>query len=189
MFCSFSFCLDSMCGGLTASLTIGLMVGLLLQDGEAFFSSSLSQQRKQISKWYQQAVCSLMGLAVLAALSSTSNTILPQSLRIALACVGSGTFGAKMAFMFFQLPSLVASVEFPAHKAICLSLLESIGFFATAPIWKGVGWMVSSSQSSLGWTTAWLAVAGIVGVCGVTLVHTISPLLERQQAMGRRNVV
>ena len=185
MFC---FCLDSMCGGLTASLTIGLMVGLLLQDGEAFFSSSLSQQRTQISQWYQQAVGSLMGLAVLAAISTT--TMLPQSLRIVLACVGSGTFGATLAFMFFQLPSLVASVEFPAHKAICLSLLESIGFFATAPIWKGVGWMVSSSQSSLGgWTTAWLAVAGIVGVCGVTLAHTISPLLERQQAMGRRKVV
>ena len=170
-----------MCGGLTASLTIGLMVGLLLQDGEAFFSSSLSQQRTQISKWYQQAVGSLMGLAILAALSSSM--VLPQSLRIVLACLGSGTFGAKMAFMFFQLPSLVASVEFPAHKAICLSLLESIGFFATAPIWKGVGWMVSSLG---GWTTAWLAVAGIVGVCGVTLVHTISPLLERQQAMGRK---
>lgn len=164
----------SICGGLTLSVTAGLVHGLV--SGRAFHKTKdVTRQQAFISRRYAGAVLSALALAIVAhpAVASliTSKYIMAGILVVLSACMTS-----CMAFQFFQIPSMVAQT-FDSKKAVCISWMDATAFFMNAPIWALVGHVVATQ----GWSMAFCIIAALFGLGGIVMTSTITPVLEKQQ--------
>jgi len=155
-------------------VTAGLVYGLV--SGRAFHNiKDTTRQKTFIARRYAGAVFSALALAVVAhpAVSSliSSKLIMASLLTGLSACM---TF--CMAFQFFHIPSMVAQT-FGENKAVCLSWMDAMGFFLSAPIWATVGQLVATR----GWSMAFVMIAALFGVGGMVMTKAITPVLEKQQ--------
>lgn len=162
-------------GGLTSSVTIGFVHGLV--TGRKFDSmQSVAEKRRFLNKRYENAVLSALALSVCAngQVASALGTV-AVTLLVSLA---SFMMASSMSFQFYQLTPLV-SKTFGKNIAICISFLDGVGFFVSAPIWAAVSHVIGNNNTH-GWSVAWIMLAGWFGVGGVLMSNALPSFIKDQ---------
>lgn len=166
---------QNIAGGLTLSITFGLMYGLV--TGSKKFSAlqgKPEEQKKFLAKRYRKSFAATLGLGLVA---SFGGFLQSNILTAAVVALLSGTMIANVAFQYYQFPALIAK-EFGQHKAVCISFLDGFGFLLSAPIFATCSKLVPTS----GWSSAWVMLAALFGAAGVLMVKSIGPVLEAEPA-------
>jgi hypothetical protein len=164
---------DSMCGGLTLSITLGLVFGLMRGDKNFTAEKDDGHKSKFLKRCYIASVISALGLAGLA---QYGLKLISSSLIMALLVgVSSFVMASGLSFQYFQLPSMVAR-RFGNNKAVCISFLDGIGFLLAAPVFATTSKLVPS----LGWSSAWIMLAGIFGIGGVLMLKALENVMTEQ---------
>jgi MFS family permease len=162
------------CGGLTLSITLGLMHGLVA-DSQTFTNQPHEAAKKRfLSICYVKTVLATVGLAVVA-FGDVAGWLPPSIiLRTTLIAVLSAYMASNIAFQYYQFPPMIARSMFAEDKAVCISLLDGAGFLLSAPIFA----VTSQFIPAYGWSYAWIMFAGFFAISGVILVQTLGPVLQ-----------
>eukprot|EP00814_Leptocylindrus_danicus_P003954 CAMPEP_0116009046 /NCGR_PEP_ID=MMETSP0321-20121206/3210_1 /TAXON_ID=163516 /ORGANISM="Leptocylindrus danicus var. danicus, Strain B650" /LENGTH=496 /DNA_ID=CAMNT_0003477955 /DNA_START=1080 /DNA_END=2570 /DNA_ORIENTATION=+ len=157
-------------GGLTCSVTLGLMHGLTTsRTGDFVDAPDLKHKQAFVRTRYIRTVSATLLLALLAIASNTvrsSSTSNPNILLTIVTAVSSGVLASSIAWPFYQLPAMF-SMAFGANKAVFLSFVDGMGFLWSSPVWAAAGWLVQNNVLGCGWAVAWGCLAVLLGVGGV----------------------
>jgi hypothetical protein len=176
------------CGGLTASVTFGFIHGL--KKASKFHSlETTASKKKCLRNSYLTAVASTLGLALVA--NTHFLHLLPlqvgdsKYMVAGLIVVLSGSMGSALSFQFYQIPNMVAATFGEQNSTVCLSFLDGLGFFLSAPIWAATGQIVSRFGNEYGWSTAFCMVATLFGLGGFLMLRNLDKILDDQHEGGR----
>mmetsp|Transcript_31993 Transcript_31993/g.70325 ORF Transcript_31993/g.70325 Transcript_31993/m.70325 type:complete len:624 (+) Transcript_31993:124-1995(+) len=159
-----------LCGGLTSSVTLGFVHGLMA--GKKFQRLELESDKKRyVKNGYRYAAVSALGLALCA--NPLIGAFLGKSFTAAAIAMASGAMASSISMQFYHLPALTAKL-FGKNKAICVSFLDGMGFLLGAPIWYGVGRIISTR----GWAAAWIVIAGFLSLGGVIMTKALPSVME-----------
>uniref|UniRef100_A0A7S1UKU6 Major facilitator superfamily (MFS) profile domain-containing protein n=1 Tax=Grammatophora oceanica TaxID=210454 RepID=A0A7S1UKU6_9STRA len=165
---------SSICGGLTLSITIGMVVGLVTGSKAFFKQDGVPGKTSLLKRRYGLGVLSAFVLAGLAALPTNKIPPLPLAGLIALF---SGSMATMLSFQYYQLPPIIAR-SFGQDQAVCLSFLDGIGYFLASPIWAAT----SSIVKGPGWAPAWVMLGGLFLFGGTLMLKALPPILKKQEA-------
>ncbi|CAB9497158.1 expressed unknown protein [Seminavis robusta] len=173
----------SVCGGLTAFVTIGFVRGLI--RGRKFHTlKDIPSKTQMLSKAYSACALSAVGMA-LCANRWIQELLFPSKYILAATIAAlSGILASNISFQFYQIPAMTATAFFGPNKALCLSLLDGLGFFLAAPVWAATGKIVEGAGPH-GWTLAWFLLAGMFSAGGKTMIGALPMILKRQQQQQR----
>mmetsp|Transcript_28532 Transcript_28532/g.77232 ORF Transcript_28532/g.77232 Transcript_28532/m.77232 type:complete len:528 (+) Transcript_28532:280-1863(+) len=164
----------TLAAGLTSSVTIGFVLGLLQGSGFSKMKS-ISEKMKMVKKNCVVAVLSTLGLAA-CGLKGLSQLLGGNTNAIILAItIFSGLLSSAVSFQFYQFANLMSSNIFPEHTSVALSFTDGVGFFVTA----GVLGLNSRLLGNFGWCTSWIFIATAFGVGGMFLTRAIQPVLVK----------
>lgn len=179
----------SVCGGLTASLTIGLALGVTnaaafdrLSTGIRNDPEALERaERDFLRAGYRNAAWSATALAV-GALAP-----LPSTVEAAVLVAASGVLAYSVSFPFYNLPARF-SKEFGENQSVCMSLMDALGFFVCAPVWATTGRLVGGGEDDnlYGWAAVWIGLAAVVCVSSRLMESALPTILrweERRETM------
>ena len=158
--------------GLTSSVTLGFVVGLL--QGTVFSKmESVKAKMNMIKQSYVVSVLSTLGLALCGVKGISKLVGGNSNLVVAAITIFSGIIASTVSFQFYQFPNLVSATVFPESSAVALSLTDAVGFFVTA----GVLGVNSRLLGNFGWSTSWAFMAAIFAVGGAIMTRSIQPVL------------
>lgn len=165
----------SLCGGLTAFVTIGFLHGL--SKGRQFHELKDSKSKsRMLRKSYAVSVLSTVGMAMCANKWLTG-IVCPSKMVLAIvAAMFSGVMASSLSIQYFQIPTIVAQT-FGENKAVCLSFLDGLAFFLSAPILAGTGQIVGR-LGDYGWSTALSLLAVLFGVGGLLMVDIFPSVVD-----------
>lgn len=165
----------SVCGGLTAFLTLGFLHGVT--KGKAFHAlEDAPSKSRMLRRAYTRAVMSAVGLA-LCANTWLTNILIPSKIVLAgVAALLSATMASSLSIQYYQIPTIVSSA-FGENKAVCLSLLDALAFFLSAPFLAATGQIVGR-LGDYGWSTALTMLATLFVVGGFLLVDILPRALD-----------
>jgi len=163
---------SSMAIGLTSSVTIGFVLGLL--RGSVFSKmKSVTGKMNMIQNSYIAAGLSTAGLAA-CGIKGVSNFVGGSSTAIVAAItLFSGIIASAVSFQFYQIPNLVSTTMFPDSSSVALSLTDAIGFLVTA----GVMGLNSLVLGAFGWSASWAFMAAIFSLGGISMTRALRPVL------------
>mgnify|MGYP005846948067 CR=1 FL=1 len=107
---------QSICGGLTLSITLGLVYGLVTGSRKYAKCANLAEKRSFLKKRYITSVAATLGLV---GLSHFGGRIPNRYITAALVALFSGTMASNIAFQYFQFPAMI-SQKFGDHKAVVM---------------------------------------------------------------------
>lgn len=164
-----------LCGALSASVTVGFVLGLA--KGQAYHKlPDTNSKALMLKRAYLSSVLSALGLA-LTANPLITDLLNPSKAGLALAVsLLSGVMASSLSFQFYQIPQMVAST-FGNDKAVCLSFVDALGFLLSAPIWAATAKIVGTPS---GWTKAWVMLASLFGAGGMLMMKTFPEVQQRQ---------
>lgn len=170
--------LGAICGGLTASVTLGFVHGLF--KGRKFHDlKSIASKSRMLSKAYTSSVVAALGMA-LCANQWLRRIIFPSEYLLAIVlAIMSGAIASSLSFQFYNIPLMAAST-FGQNRAVCLSLLDGLGFFLSAPIWAITAKIVGSSKTH-GWSMAFLMLAALFSLGGKSMMGIIPTVIKKQE--------
>mmetsp|Transcript_16452 Transcript_16452/g.41273 ORF Transcript_16452/g.41273 Transcript_16452/m.41273 type:complete len:582 (+) Transcript_16452:349-2094(+) len=161
---------SSMAVGLTSSVTIGFVIGLV--RGTIFNKlDSVKGKINMIRNSYVIAGLSTFGLAACGV--KTVTNMFSANVIMAAVTLLSGFIATSVSFQFYQLPNLMSTTLFPESSSVALSLADAVGFLVTA----GVMGFSSLVLGAFGWSAAWAFMAVIFSMGGATMVHAMRPIL------------
>lgn len=160
----------SVCGGLTASVTVGFIHGLVTANH--YPTMDLAGKKQMLARRYGTASIAALILAA----SAHHGVVSPHGLAVIVA-LASGAMASSLSFQFYQIPNMVASV-YGEYQSVCLAFLDGVGYTMAAPIWALVGRIVANP--TLGWSGAWVLLAGLFAVGGAGMLQSL-PLVWNQQ--------
>jgi MFS family permease len=161
-------------GGLTLSITFGLIQGLTSGSEKISKLESVQQQTQFLAKRYALSVLATLGLACLAPWNHVSSSSLLRWTLAGGVAASSLVMARNIAFQYFQFPAMVARAHFPQHSAVVISFLDGFGFFLSAPVFGMAARLVATK---FGWTSAWAMLAGLFGIAALTMLANIGPVL------------
>jgi hypothetical protein len=164
-----------LCGGLTASVTLGFVHGL--GKGKMFYSLKDTQSKTRLlRKNYAKATLSCLALALLAN-QKVATVLFPSKYVIAgLVALLTGVMASSLSFQFYQIPPMTSKM-FGEDTAGCLSFLDGMGCFLSAPIWAVTSQIVGG-LGIYGWSTAWVMLAFLFGSGGALMLRTLPQVLD-----------
>jgi MFS family permease len=165
----------SLCGGLTAFLTLGFLHGVT--KGKAFHAlQDAPSKSRMLRRAYTRAVMSAVGLA-LCANTWLTDILFPSKMVLAgVAALLSATMASSLSIQYYQIPTIVSNT-FGENKAVCLSLLDALAFFLSAPFLAATGQIVGR-LGDYGWSTALTMLATLFVVGGFLLVDILPRALD-----------
>jgi MFS family permease len=160
-------------GGLTLSITLGLVHGLVTGSKQFTALTDVASKKRFLAKRYAVSVAAALGLTATAHYGPAF--VSSKFLLTAVIGMLSGAMASNVAFQYFQFPAMIAKSRFAEHKAIVISFLDGFGFLLSAPIFAATGKIVPA----LGWSSAWGMLAALFGAGAVLMLSTIQPVLEK----------
>jgi hypothetical protein len=179
--CACYIMIGHIAAGLTSSVTIGFVGGLI--QGRIFSKiESVKSKMKMIKRNYIVSLMSVLGLAGCGISSMTNFLGGSNNLVAAAITVFAGVMASTVSFQFYQFPNLVSSNVFPENSAVSLSLLDAAGFFFTAQV------LAANSRilGNFGWSASWSFMAVVFGLGGVIMTRAIEPVLLQAKGTQRR---
>jgi MFS family permease len=164
-------------GGLTLSITLGLMQGLTSGSKKIAKLESVQQQTQFLATRYALSVLATLGLASLAPWSASSPAL--RWTLVGGVAASSFVMARNIAFQYFQFPAMVARAHFPQHSTVAISFLDGFGFFLSAPVFGVAARLV---DTKFGWSSAWAMLAGLFAIAAVTMLANIGPVLAATTA-------
>jgi len=173
------------CGGLTASMTVGFLLGL--SNTRKFYDKpDIKSKTRFLGRKYFGAFLSVLGLA-LCGNQNIVNTFIPSKKILAgIIALLAGSMSYNLSFQVYQIPPMVASTLFEENKAVCLSLLDAFGFFLASPVWAGTSCLISGMGHN-GWMATWTLLATLFAIGGSIMVKVMPKILLKQAEKGRLN--
>lgn len=173
-----TLCSGAVCGGLTASVTLGFVHGLV--KGRKFHDlKDIHSKSKMLAQNYSFAVIAALGMA-LCANQWLRNLVFPSKYLLAtVVAVLSGSIASSLSFQFYQIPQMAAST-FGHNRAVCLSLMDGLGFFLCAPVWAATNQLVSNFGKH-GWSLTWILLAALFSLGGKSMMGIIPTVIKKQQ--------
>ena len=169
----------SLCGGLTAFVTLGFVHGLC--KGRAFHQlRDIPSKTRMLSKAYTLSTVSAICLALCSSSMIQRTFFHSQHILAATLAAITAVLSSNLSFQFFQIPAMVATSFFDNNKALSLSLFDAMGFFFSAQVWATTGKIVSNT-GQLGWSFSWLMLAGMFAAGGRTMMAILPTVLHKQQ--------
>jgi MFS family permease len=167
----------SLCGGLTAFLTLGFLHGVT--KGKEFHAlQDAPSKSRMLRRAYTRAVMSAVGLA-LCANTWLTDILIPSKMVLAgVAALLSASMASSLSIQYYQIPTIVSNT-FGENKAVCLSLLDALAFFLSAPFLAATGQIVGR-LGDYGWSTALTMLATLFVVGGFLLVDILPHALDPQ---------
>eukprot|EP00536_Pseudo-nitzschia_multiseries_P003289 jgi/Psemu1/318128/estExt_fgenesh1_pm.C_490004 len=171
----------TLAAGLTSSITIGFVLGLLQGNGFSKMKS-IKEKINMVKKNCAVAVLSTLGLAACGmkglpeVLGGNTNAI------IVAITIFSGLISSAVSFQFYQFANLMSTNIFPEYTSVALSFTDAVGFAVTASV-LGLN---SRLLGSFGWCTSWVFIASAFGVGGMLLARAIQPVLIKAIENERR---
>lgn len=159
----------SLAGGFTLSITLGLIHGLVTGNHKLSQHTHISQKKTLFQRRYMKATAAAVGLT-LAAHYGRPGMIMTGAIALL-----SSIMASSLAFQYFQFPSMIARM-FGHHKAVCISFIDGFGFLLSAPVFASIGRLVPT----MGWSSAWMLMAGLFAVGGTIMMRNIPHVLEPQ---------
>jgi MFS family permease len=158
-------------GGLTITITFGLIQGLISGAKKYAKCATLQDKRNFLKKRYMTCIAATLGLV---GLSQFGVGLLPNrwAMTAALALV-SGVMASNISFQYFQFPGMIAQA-YGEHKAVVISFLDGFGFLLSAPIFATIGKVVPT----LGWSSGWAMLASMFGAGAILMMTCIDPILK-----------
>ncbi|CAB9525224.1 expressed unknown protein [Seminavis robusta] len=158
-------------GGLTITITFGLIQGLISGAKKYAKCATLEDKRNFLKKRYVACISATLGLV---ALSQVGAGLLPNrwAMTAALALV-SGIMASNISFQYFQFPAMIAQ-RYGDHKPVVISFLDGFGFLLSAPIFAAISKIVPS----MGWSSGWGLLATLFGSAAVLMLTCINPILN-----------
>lgn len=173
----------SVCGGLTITVTIGFVHGLI--SGNKFNTLDTVQAK---TKMWRARYLNAVAAAIVLALSANKGIInILQIPSIAAIIIGlaSAIMASSVSFQFYHCPAIVSN-EFSRNKAICVSFIDGLGCIVTAPVFAVLSKVVSHpSLGTHGWSVAWAMVAFMLAIGGTLMTSIIPSVFEREFAKKR----
>jgi Major Facilitator Superfamily len=162
---------QEVCGGLTLSITFGLVHGLVTGSETYTHLHTVPDKRRFFRNRYLGNVLALCGMAGMAYVVQTYLDANPYAMAGAVFFFSSA-MASTMSFEFFQMPIIIAQ-KYESEKAVCISFLDGFGFLFSIPVFSALGVVVPK----YGWSVAWLLVAAMSLIGGIVFVHNIGPIL------------
>ena len=167
----------NICGGLTLSVTVGLVHGLISGSKKYATLDNLKQKLSFLRNRYFGNIASALALALLSyygpIYASYDATILTKLVVASGVFVLSAAMASSVAFQFLQLPAMIAQ-EYRDNKAVCISWLEGIGYLFSIPIYRFLVYIVPGH----GWPIGWGMLAAIFALGGAIMLRSIGPILD-----------
>lgn len=174
----------NVCGGLTLSVTLGLVHGLVQGSNAYTTLHSKDQKMRFLRHRYMGHVVCALGLAVLsyygpvfiaqesATASTESAVVLSELLVAAGVFLLTAAMASTIAFQYFQLPAMIAQVYGGgSNKAVCISWLDGIGYLFSIPTFRALGvWVVPS----YGWPAGWAMLSILFGLAATVMLSCSS---------------
>lgn len=168
----------NICGGLTLSVTVGLVHGLISGSKRYALLETLGQKIIFLRNRYLCNIASALALALLSYFGpayASYDAILLRKLVVAFGVFAlSAAMASSVAFQFLQLPAMIAQ-EYRENKAVCMSWLEGIGFLFSIPTYRFLVYVVPRH----GWPLGWGVLATIFAIGGAVMLRSIGPTLEK----------
>jgi Major Facilitator Superfamily len=162
---------QEICGGLTLSITLGLVHGLVT-GSEGYTHLHKVQDKKNFLRIRNMGnVLSIGGLGGMAYLSQRYVNANPFIMAAAVFFF-SGAMASAVSFEFFQMPAIIAQ-KYESEKAVCISFLDGIGYLFSIPIFSALGVVVPK----YGWDVAWGSLAAMSLIAGAVFIRNIGPIL------------
>lgn len=166
---------QSLAGGLTLSITLGLVHGLV--TGSKRFTT-LSRDtglfKRFLARRYALNIAATLGLT---AVATTGISVWGGNKLLATILVSllSASMASGVAYQYFQFPSMIAKL-YGEHKAVCISFLDGFGFLLSAPIFA----VASKLVPTQGWSSTWGMLAALFAAAGVLMMSSITPILDKE---------
>jgi MFS family permease len=165
----------SLCGGLTAFLTLGFLHGSL--KGKTFHAlQDAPSKSRMLRRAYTVSVVSTIGMALCANNWLTDLLIPSKAVLAAVAALLSAIMASSLSVQYYQIPTII-SKTFGENKAVCLSLMDALGFFLSAPYLAATGQVVGR-LGDYGWSAALTMLAVLFGVSGFLMLDILPRALE-----------
>jgi len=164
----------SLCGFLTASVTLGFAHGLT-QCKQFYKFPDLRRKMGMLKSNYIRSVLFTLSLAALS--FAPLRETLPQTAVINLGIFLSGAMASTMSFAFYQLPAQIA-ISYGENRAVCSAFVDALGLFMSAFVWGTAGKIVGSLQH--GWTVVFALLATMFAAGGVGMLSQY-PLIHKHQ--------
>jgi sugar phosphate permease len=162
---------QEICGGLTLSITLGLVHGLVTgSEGYTHLHKVPDKRRflRMRNMGNVLAIGGMAGLAYLARRGLKGNSFVMAGAVFFF----SGAMASAVSFEFFQMPAIIAQ-KYASEKAVCISFLDGFGYLFSIPIFSGLGIVVPK----YGWDVAWGVLALMSLVSGAVFIRNIGPIL------------
>ena len=176
----------NVCGGMTLSVTLGLVHGLLSGSKQYTTLETKDEKMSFLQYRYMSHVLCGLGLAgvsyygpIFIAQESSTNTM--QILSEVLVAMGvvilSAAMASTIAFQYFQLPAMIAQTYGGDNKAVCISWLDGIGYMFSIPTFRALGVFV---VPRFGWPAGWLMLSCLffVGAIVMLCFSSIGSILD-----------
>ena len=162
---------QNFCGGLTLSVTFGLIHGLMTGSATYTHLQEVGQKKAFFRNRYVGNVVSALALM---ALAHSGPTMIANPIVLAsLVFFFSAMMASTVAFHFFQLPAMIAQ-RYPDHKPVCLSFLDGFGYLLSIPVFSVLGTVVPN----FGWEAGWGLLAVLFAIAGTVMVGYLGPVLD-----------
>jgi Major Facilitator Superfamily len=162
---------QEVCGGLTLSITFGLVHGLVTGSETYTHLHTVPDKRRFFRNRYLGNVLAICGMAGMAYLVQRFPDANPYAITTTVFFFSSA-MASTMSFEFFQMPIIIAQ-KYESEKAVCISFLDGFGFLFSIPVFSALGVVVPK----YGWSVAWLSVAAMSLIGGIVFVQNIGPIL------------
>ena len=167
----------NLCGGLTLSVTVGLVHGLISGSQTYTTLHQLEEKLSFLRIRYVGNIACTLGLVGLSYYGPLFITVDPTLIRRIVVATGifllSAGMASSIAFQLYQLPAMIAQ-EFADHKAVCISWLDGIGYMSSIPIFRALVWLVPRH----GWSEGWGMLSILFALGGLTMLHAIGPVVN-----------
>lgn len=170
-----------LCASLTASITVGMVLGL--GQGTVFTNlTSVKEKMRMLKNNYFRTIASFTGLSI-CALNVVNGWVKAPLAMAGIISLMSGIAAASISFQFSQVPNLVATNMFPENRAVALSLVDAAGFFVTSQV------LAANTRvlGNLGWSASWTFITLFLGLGSSLMMKSIRPvLLQEKASLSRR---
>jgi MFS family permease len=163
---------QEVCGGLTLSITLGLVHGLMTGSETYTHLHNVPDKRRFFRNRYLGNVLALCGMAGIAWLVESSGWNVNLYATAGAVFFFSSAMASTMSFEFFQMPIIIAQ-KYESEKAVCISFLDGFGFLFSIPVFSALGVVVPK----YGWSVGWCLVAAMSLIGGIVFVQNIGPIL------------
>lgn len=161
----------NICGGLTLSVILGVLHGLITGSKHTERMVSTEESLLFFKNRYIKSTVATLALAGLTYLGP--GAIPNGAIMATLVAFLTATMASNVAYQYYHFPAMIAK-KFPDHQAVCISFLDGFGYLLSVPLFASLGVIIPK----WGWASGWGMLTVLFAAGGVVMMKSIPNILE-----------